>query len=69
MPTASARSAAGNELVELAREATMALDALLAEMPDASFDASFQYARDELLNFQGVQPLDPPWRQPRLREG
>jgi len=36
------------------------LDALLSQMPEATFDATFSRARDELLRFQGVEPVDPP---------
>ncbi len=36
------------------------LDALLAAQPEASFDAGFQKARDELKNFAGIQAVDPP---------
>ena len=36
------------------------LDALLSSMPEATFDATFSKARDELLRFQGVAPQDPP---------
>jgi superfamily II DNA or RNA helicase len=36
------------------------LDALLASQPEASFDAGFQKARDELRNFTGVKAVDPP---------
>ena len=36
------------------------LDALLAAQPEASFDAGFQKARDELKTFAGVQAVDPP---------
>ncbi len=36
------------------------LDALLASMPEATFDTSFTRAREELMNFEGVGPLDPP---------
>jgi superfamily II DNA or RNA helicase len=36
------------------------LDALLASQPEATFDAGFQKARDELRNFTGVKAVDPP---------
>jgi superfamily II DNA or RNA helicase len=36
------------------------LDALLAAQPEASFDAGFQKARDELKTFAGVKAADPP---------
>ncbi|HUF94124.1 MAG TPA: SNF2-related protein, partial [Candidatus Limnocylindria bacterium] len=36
------------------------LDALLAALPDATTDATFARARDELARFEGVEPLDPP---------
>jgi hypothetical protein len=36
------------------------LDALLAAQPEATFDAGFRKARDELLRFAGVKPADPP---------
>jgi superfamily II DNA or RNA helicase len=36
------------------------LDALLSSMPQATFDATFRQARDELLRFEGITPLDPP---------
>ncbi len=36
------------------------LDALLAEQPEATFDAEFQAARDRLRSFQGIEPADAP---------
>ena len=37
------------------------LDALLASQPESSTcDAVFQYARDELMRFAGIEPCDPP---------
>lgn len=36
------------------------LDAMLATMPEVECDAVFQRARDELRQFTGIQPLDPP---------
>lgn len=36
------------------------LDALLASQPEASCDAVFAQARDELARFAGVEPADPP---------
>jgi hypothetical protein len=36
------------------------LDALLAAQPEATCDAVFAQARDELRAFQGIQPADPP---------
>ncbi|MBM4081891.1 MAG: helicase SNF2, partial [Planctomycetes bacterium] len=36
------------------------LDAMLASQPEATFDAVFQRARDELRTFEGIQPADPP---------
>ena len=36
------------------------LDALLSSMPEATFDATFSKARDELMRFEGIEPLDPP---------
>ena len=36
------------------------LDVLLAEQPEARFDARFEQARDRLRQFQGVAPADPP---------
>lgn len=36
------------------------LDALLASQPEASFDASFERAREELVSFAGVRPVDAP---------
>jgi superfamily II DNA or RNA helicase len=36
------------------------LDALLASQPKATFDESFVHARDQLLSFKGIQPIDPP---------
>ena len=36
------------------------LDALLSSMPEATFDATFSRARDELMRFEGIKPLDPP---------
>jgi superfamily II DNA or RNA helicase len=36
------------------------LDALLAEQPEARFDARFVRARDRLRQFQGIAPAEPP---------
>jgi hypothetical protein len=36
------------------------LDALLASQAEATFDAGFQKARDELRNFSGIKAVDPP---------
>src|SRR5207248_7951955 len=36
------------------------LDALLASQPEATFDAGFARARDELRRFEGIEPADPP---------
>ena len=36
------------------------LDALLASMPDTNFDETYARARDALLQFEGVEPEDPP---------
>jgi len=36
------------------------LDALLASQPEFACDHVFQHAREELMNFAGVQPCDPP---------
>ena len=36
------------------------LDALLAAQPEADFDESFVKARDQLKQFEGVKPQDPP---------
>lgn len=36
------------------------LDALLAAQPEASFDATFAHARDELKNFAGIEAAEPP---------
>ncbi|WP_428937583.1 SNF2-related protein [Fontivita pretiosa] len=36
------------------------LDALLSTMPQATFDASFEQARNELRRFEGITPMDPP---------
>ncbi|MBV9126426.1 MAG: SNF2 helicase associated domain-containing protein, partial [Planctomycetes bacterium] len=36
------------------------LDALLASQPEATFDAAFAQARDELRHFEGIEPADPP---------
>ena len=36
------------------------LDALLSSMPEATADEAFARARDELMTFGGVKPLDPP---------
>jgi superfamily II DNA or RNA helicase len=36
------------------------LDALLAAQPDASFDAAFARAREELKNFGGIEAAEPP---------
>lgn len=36
------------------------LDALLASQPKVTFDETFSHARDRLLSFKGIQPIDPP---------
>jgi superfamily II DNA or RNA helicase len=36
------------------------LDALLSSMPEARFDETFSRARDELMRFGGIEPLDAP---------
>jgi superfamily II DNA or RNA helicase len=36
------------------------LDALLMSQPEASFDETFARASEELRNFQGIKPLEPP---------
>ena len=36
------------------------LDALLASQPKVTFDETFSHARDRLLSFKGVEPVDPP---------
>jgi superfamily II DNA or RNA helicase len=36
------------------------LDALLASQPEATCDAVFERARDQLRRFSGVEPIDPP---------
>ena len=55
---------AGGTLVDGAMRYTRSqvgmLDALLATLPDADVDASFEKARTELRNFEAIQPADPP---------
>lgn len=46
--------------VRFTRSQVGLLDALLASQPEASFDASFERAREELVNFAGVRPVDAP---------
>lgn len=36
------------------------LDALIASQPESTCDEIFQRVRNELLNFEGIQPCDPP---------
>lgn len=36
------------------------LDALLASLPEFACDHVFQHAREELMNFEGIQSCDPP---------
>ena len=36
------------------------LDALLSQLPEASFDETYSRARDELMRFEGVRPLEAP---------
>ncbi len=43
-----------------ARSQTSLLDALLATLPEANVDATFEKARDELRSFDQVRPADPP---------
>lgn len=50
------------------------LDALLAAMPEASFDTTFAKAREELRRFEGIAAVDPPAEfqgelRPYQREG
>lgn len=46
--------------VRFTRSQVGLLDALLASQPEASFDASFERAREELVSFAGVRPVDAP---------
>jgi superfamily II DNA or RNA helicase len=46
--------------VRFSRTQVGLLDALLSAQPEATCDALFQQARDELLRFEGVRPADPP---------
>jgi SNF2 family DNA or RNA helicase len=36
------------------------LDALLASQPEADFDSAFAKARQELMKFEGIEPVNPP---------
>ncbi|HZU38064.1 MAG TPA: DEAD/DEAH box helicase, partial [Gemmataceae bacterium] len=42
------------------RSQTGLLDALLAAQPDATWDAAFTKARDELRHFEGIEPVEAP---------
>jgi SNF2 family DNA or RNA helicase len=46
--------------VRFKRSQAALVDALLATQPDASWDAAFARAREELAGFEGIEPVDPP---------
>ncbi len=46
--------------VRFTRSQVGLLDALLASQPEASFDAAYSRARDELQRFAGISEVDPP---------
>ena len=49
-----------NGMMILLSARTGLLDALLAEQPEARWDARFERARERLRQFQGIAPADPP---------
>src|SRR5262249_10173917 len=49
-----------DEQVRFSRIQAGLLDALLASMPEASFDEAFRQATKELRSFEGIKPVDPP---------
>jgi hypothetical protein len=51
---------AEGEQLRFTRTQVGLLDALLAQMPEATFDAAFRHARDELMRFKGIKPTNPP---------
>ncbi len=52
--------AARDDHVQFSRAQVGFLDALLASLPEATFDTVFARARDELQRFEGIEPVDPP---------
>ena len=50
----------GDGRVRFARHQAGLLDALLAQEPEVTFDATYARIREELASFCGVQPVDPP---------
>jgi superfamily II DNA or RNA helicase len=48
------------EAVRFTRGQIGLLDALVANLPNATTDAVFTQARQQLLEFEGVEPIDPP---------
>jgi superfamily II DNA or RNA helicase len=49
-----------NDHLRFRRSQVGLLDALLASQPEATCDAVFAQARDELRRFEGIEPADPP---------
>lgn len=50
---------AGNGALRFKRSQVTLLDALLATLPDASVDATFEKAREQVRSFESVAPADP----------
>jgi superfamily II DNA or RNA helicase len=51
---------AEGDSIRFTRSQVGLLDAMLASQPQASFDAAFTRARDELQRFEGIKAADPP---------
>lgn len=58
-PLAIAGDASGDHL-RFTRSQTALLDAMLAALPEASWDETFAVARQRLLHFEGIRPADQP---------
>ncbi len=48
------------ESLRFSRSQVVLIDALLASQPEASFDKDFEQARDQLLDFEGIQAVAEP---------
>jgi superfamily II DNA or RNA helicase len=50
----------GEDHIRFSRAQVGLLDALLAEQPEVHLDEAFEKIRRELLDFRGIEPVDPP---------
>jgi superfamily II DNA or RNA helicase len=56
----AAMGTAEDDRLRFRRSQVGLLDVLLAEQPEARFDKTFEAARDQLRQFQGIEAADPP---------